>query len=538
VARSAEGGFAALLSFVLAASPACADVVSAGPEAVAVTVYRDQPMTAQRLREEGAWDTSGLAMIAETRTLDLPAGRTRIRFEGVADDIIPASAAVQGLPGALVERNFDYDLLDPGSLIEKSVGERVTIRRVNPKTGKASETPATLRAGPDGVTIETGAGVEALGCGGELQGLVFDHLPEGLADKPTLSIIADAPRAGRYQVTLSYLTVKVDWSADYVARVAADGRTLDLTGWLTLSNRSGVSFANAATAVVAGHLARVAPDLPNIAPRSVSRECWPQGTTTSGEQTEQAEAIGGMAPPPPPAAAPMSLARDEAIVATKTEGRRAIAGALGDYKLYSLVEPTNVAAREVKQIRFLHQTGVKFEKLFVWRADPYPSAGEHDAPAAASVVLSLENKTASGLGLALPAGQVSVRQAQGGGRGGAAGGDEYFIGEHGVRDVPVGEPFELEIGRASDVLVIQRLASNTTSGSGSKERWRLGLDYTLTNAGAAPAIVEVRQDPNREGFKIFAESARHSLKNGADVWRVTVPANGTAVLTYSFEASE
>ena len=59
-------------------------------------------------------------MISETREVDLPAGRTRIRFEGVADAIIPASAAVEGLPGAVIERNFDYDLLDPGSLIEKS----------------------------------------------------------------------------------------------------------------------------------------------------------------------------------------------------------------------------------------------------------------------------------------------------------------------------------------------------------------------------------------------------------------------------------
>src|SRR5579862_5201621 len=110
--------------------PALADVVSSGPEQVAVTVYRDAPTSVARLRDEDAGDASGLAMISETRTLDLPAGRTRIRFEGVADGIIPASAAVRGLPGALVERNFDYDLLDPGSLIEKTVGGAVTIRRI------------------------------------------------------------------------------------------------------------------------------------------------------------------------------------------------------------------------------------------------------------------------------------------------------------------------------------------------------------------------------------------------------------------------
>ena len=233
-------------------------------------------------------------------------------------------------------------------------------------------------------------------------------------------------------------------------------------------------------------------------------------------------------PPPPPS--PQSAAAVTELIVVAEKRQASGRATLGDYKLYSLVEPTTVAARQVKQIRFLHQSGVKFEKLYVWRADPWPSAGEDDDPSPAHVVLSLENKPANGLGLALPAGMVSVRQSQAG--------DEYFIGEHGVRDVPVGEPFELEIGDASDVTMTRALTTDTTVGSGSGKRYRLGLAYTLTNAGGEPATVEVRQDPSREGFKVIAESARHVLKNGADVWRVTVPANGTAALTYTFEASE
>jgi hypothetical protein len=237
------------------AAPAVADVVSPAPEAVTVTVYRDRPMSAEQLRSEDDDDTSGLAMITETRTVDLPAGRTRVSFEGVADEIIPASAKLEGLPGRLIEHDFDYDLLSPGALIERSLGQGVTLRRTNPKTGKVTEEAATLRSGPDGVVVVTAAGgVEALGCGAGPQALVFDHLPPGLADKPTLSVVADTPAAGRYQLKLSYLTVRMSWSADYVARLAPDERSLDLTGWLTLSNRTGDSFAGAPTSVVAGAL--------------------------------------------------------------------------------------------------------------------------------------------------------------------------------------------------------------------------------------------------------------------------------------------
>ena len=517
-----------LLLCAAAASPAAADVVSTAPDAVAVVVYRDRPESAATLRRGGD-QSAGLAMIAETRTVDLPAGRTRIEFQGVADSIIPASAKLEGLPGRQVERDFDYDLLDPGSLIQKSVGQSVTIRRTDPKTGKVTEDIGTLRSGPDGVVVQTSTGVEALGCGAGPQALVFDHLPPGLADRPTLSVIADAPAAGRYKLTLSYLTVRIDWSADYVARLSADGSTLDLTGWLTLFNRSGASFADAPTSVVAGALARVPADLPDIAPKEVETECWPMGTTSDIDRAPE------MPPAAPPPAAFASV--DEVVVTAQRRTQsiqkvpvRTVQTNLGDYKLYSLVEPTTVAARQTKQIRFLHLSGVKFEKLYVANV----GAGEtpDGTPQAASAVLSFENKAANGLGQPLPAGMVSIRQPQA-----LAGGHEVFVGEHGIRDVPTGEPFELKTGTASDVQFQGRVVSDEAFGKGARRRERTALEYTITNAKPVAVTFEVRQSPDREGFHVVAESSAHALKNGDDVWRVSVPANASAVVGYTYEAN-
>src|SRR4029077_16095409 len=126
---------------------------------------------------------------------------------------------------------------------------------------------------------------------------------------------------------------------------------------------------------------------------------------------------------------------------------RARQSELGDYKLYSLVEPTTLAARQTKQIRFLHQRVVKFDKLYVFRADDW-FGFENDPVQPATMVLRFENKTGDGLGLPLPAGEVSVRQPQA-----VVGGRDLFIGEHGVRDVPVGEEFELPVSPASDIQV-------------------------------------------------------------------------------------
>jgi hypothetical protein len=330
--------------------------------------------------------------------------------------------------------------------------------------------------------------------------------------------------------------VKVDWSADYVERIAADGKTLDLTGWLTLSNRSGATFGGAPTSVVAGRLARVDPDLPDITPTDRSDECWPMGTTSDVPQPPEAPALLAPAPavvatdmpsPPPPAKAGTIM--ELAVVAQK----RAVQTELGDYKLYSLVEPTTLAARETKQIRFLHQPKVKFETLYVLNDHPGPHYAGETEPTATKTTLSFENKTADGLGEALPAGAVSMRQPKA-----AAGGLEMYVGENSIRDVPVNEPFEIEVGDASDVEVTTRTVSDTDVGTKDDRRDRASNEYVITNAKHAPVTFELRMPPGQDGLKVRAESVRHTLKNGKLTWRVSVPAGGTETLDLTVDTDE
>ena len=63
--------------------------------------------------------------------MTLPAGETELRFEGVAGGIVPQSAIVTGLPDGIVERNRDAYLLSPESLLDRSLGRRVHLRRTS-----------------------------------------------------------------------------------------------------------------------------------------------------------------------------------------------------------------------------------------------------------------------------------------------------------------------------------------------------------------------------------------------------------------------
>lgn len=513
------------MALVLLASPALADTIaSPRAETTAVTLYRGDARAFQTLqpwqREQAL--KKGLIMVTETRTVSLPAGRHTLRFEGVADGLIPQSAAVEGLPGGVIERNYDYALLSPGTLLERSLNQPVGIVRTNRKTGRQTAESAIVRQGPNGVVLQTATGVEALGCSGGLERVVFDRVPAGLSDKPSLSTLIDVPTAKKVKLTLSYLAIGVNWQADYVARIAPDGKSLDLTGWLTLVNSSGTSFVDAPTQAVAGKLSRVAVSIPPSDTKPIQRDCWPMDTTTHGRPMAQPlVAYDRMVPmPAPPAPMAMAGAPMERVVMTGSRAKLAEQSDLGDYKLYTLPEPVTVAARQTKQVAFLDQKAVAFEKLYMAAVDPWSDYAAGEAPAA-TVLLRLENKAAKGLGKALPAGALAVMES--------AGGQPAFAGEQVLRDVAVGQPFDLAIGRAMDVSIRPRLVSETRS---AKNRVRRTYEVDLANAKSGPITIELRHPPYQPGFKVIREPRRHDIRDGAIAWRFDLSPNSRETVRY------
>ena len=125
------------------------------PADLSVTVYRAP------YRSSGSIDLDqleGFALISETRAVQLPAGMSRLRFEGVADGIEPASAIVTGLD-EVIEKNRDAALLSPSALMSAAVGKSVVLLRTNPKTGKLERLPGTILSDADGgVVFQTVAG--------------------------------------------------------------------------------------------------------------------------------------------------------------------------------------------------------------------------------------------------------------------------------------------------------------------------------------------------------------------------------------------
>jgi hypothetical protein len=521
-------GLALFAAGLFLVSPVLADEVSERPDKVTVTIYHEGYVDTAELTDAKPWQNlwrNGLAFITETRTVDVPAGAGRIEFRGVASTIVPQTADVQGLPAEMLERNFDYDLLSPASLLAKSIGNTVRLIRTDEETGKQTEETAIVRTSPSGTILEIGGKFEAFQCSGGPERLVFDKVPEGLRDTPTLSIRTRAPEAGRYTVTLSYIATGMNWSADYVARIRPDGRSLDLTGWITLANFGDTGFVQSPVEVVAGHLETTGTDVPVDPPATrASTECWPTDIDWATMRNSFVDAVFSEDIGAFPDATAEALQRVPSVTVVST-AQKIEASELGDYKLYALPELSDLLARQTKQVQFLDQEDVPFERFYAYSVFDDDSSSETDEPA--SIFLRLQNTALGKLGKPLPAGSVSVFEV-------TPQGSPVLAGQDRVHDISVGLPVEIVQGRAMDVRVRRTVTKEESPGWWFNKATRAMLEIDVTNEKPVPITFEVYH-PMLERMRIVSESERHVVKPKGATWRFTMAAGERKLLRFTIE---
>ena len=507
-----------LLLAIVTPAAAQTTITSPTPDSTSVTIYRDPE------RGDGGINLNwlnGFALITEQRRIAVPAGESVIRFEGVANGMIAVSAVVTGLPGGVVQKNRDAALLSPAALLDGTLGNRVHLRRTNPATGKVTETEAVIRSGPDNaVVLQTAEGFEGLRCSGLPETLVYDSVPPGLSAKPTLSVTTRSEQAATADITLTYLATGFDWAAHYVARVREDGETLDLFGWLTVANSNDISFSDSQLLAVAGRVNRESDYAALVTPQPspvLNLRCWPMDTTSTADIRMFEEAMARHAPAPPPA--PMMVKMmDSAAEVMVTAQRRAVQEDLGDLKLYRVPMRVDVNANGQKQVALLEKRGVSFDHLY--GATLWPENVTDAAPL--QMLVRMQNKEKDGLGLPLPSGGLALFER--------VSGQDMLVGEDDLRDHAVGEEVEATVGESPQLQY--RLECVACEG-GPKAGYRL----TVTNANDTPAPVEIRLQQS-DAFRYSGISAKLGRKNGDLLWKITVPANGTARLDYTLIRKE
>jgi hypothetical protein len=493
-------------------------------------------------RNAGSFDLNnlnGFAMVTETRLVRLPAGVSRVRFEGVADGIEPASALITGFNGVVIEKNRDARLLSPSALVASAVGKRVGLLRSNRKTGKTERLQGTILSDAGvGVVFKTDEGVEALRCSGLPETFSFDSATD-LSARPTLSVEIRSPRAVTQTVTLSYLARGFDWAADYTASLSADGARLDLGAWVTLANSNSVGFPSAHTQVIAGRVNREQNDRESAmnAGLPIYASCWPQGTTSDQpapavyelyrEERMFKKSVAGR-----PVAAPAALAmREVSLSAAYVQQEQ-----LGDLKLYRVPERTTLASRQSKQVRLMDRSAIPVNTIY--GADL--ATGYPELTSRAHRLLRTQNSVANHLGLPLPSGTVAVF--------GSYAGDRLLEHESGLRDTAVDEELEIDMGESSDAQV-SMTHEKTSIDSAHAQLLPLVPGVFLrsakvddvqrvevSNARAAGIDFELRLSLPGSARIVRADRAV-GTKNGRPIFRFKVSANQTVTVSFQTQGT-
>jgi hypothetical protein len=505
-----------LLLLLLPAFPAAAQevVTSSAPDSVAVTIYRApnrSPDTDMNL----GW-LEGYALVTEKRTVEIPSGHAVIRFEGVAGGMLPESAMVSGLPDGVTEKNLDADLLSPGNLYARSLGRPVVLRRTHPKTGEVHEERAVIRSGPEGsVIVQTRAGFETANCGATQDQLVYGEVPPGLTARPTLSVETSSQAPARVTIALSYLAWGFDWQANYVLKMAEDGKTANMFAWVTLANSDTTSFTDAETAVVGGEVNREDAERSSAQGQSLSFRCYfspvdepppPMNIAPASEEYTDEIVVTAMrvpAPPPPPPPPPPVRVQEEG---------------LGDLRLYRVPMPTTVASMAQKQVAMFELPNVRLATYYV--AEIWPRG---DSRVEVVRHLRMRNLEKEGLGRALPAGQAVIFEP--------FESSPILSGEGILSDTAVGQKVDIAIGEAPPVTAMMETLGSSDQQDNSKSDWQ---DYRLTARNANPWPVQfearLRHDSENRIEKLTVKARSIESLATLTTWRVTIPANGTATL--------
>lgn len=391
----------ALLAAVLAV-PTCAQSVS-GPQSLQLTVYN-----------------GNFALVKDVREITLIKGMNSIDVEDVAAQIDATSVLFKSITApnsvSILEQNYQYDLISPENILNKSVGQRVTFTQYD-QNGQPHTLTGILINPPKngGTVIKTDDGKLVMNPQGQIS---LENMPQGLHPKPTLNWLLNSDQAGKQKAEISYISNGINWNADYVALVNKDDTTLDLSGWVTLNNQSGATYENAKLTLMAG-------DVRRVHQRQVEEYAFDMDNRVLAK-----------------AAAPQFEEKS-----------------FFEYHMYTMERPTTISDKETKQLSLLNAANVPVTKEMIYDArgdwfrnwwypgrpgdpgDGYDTSNYHKV----NVILEVKNSKENHMGMPLPKGKIRVYKLDDDGA-------QQFIGEDMIDHTPKDEKVRLYIGDAFDVV--------------------------------------------------------------------------------------
>jgi hypothetical protein len=440
----------------------------------ALTIYRSD---SDALFENGSSPLAdGHAIVHEQRTLQLAGGKQTVVIDGLPAMLDTEAVAIDLGAGGHVLAQRVLSAGDGGALAAHR-GERV---RVSGGDGKAIAEGTLVSF--DGATLGVRGSDGRIGYVHEFTRIDFPE-SNGLPGS-TLQLVVDG-KAGAAASTLTYPASGLGWRAAYSALLQGDCM-LRLDALASIANRSGRDFPSAKLKLIAGS--------PNFA------------KSGGGPRPMMMKSMAAAAPAPEESPQQSSL---------------------GDYRSYTIDGGLDLPDASVTQVPLYASRDVSCERRWLfenggawfpqkplltpegWQAGNGPVQSQLKFVAA-------EN---------LPSGNLRVLTRD-------KDGHTELLGENRIGDIAKGRDVDIALGVAFDLAATrERTAFSIDKAAREMNE---GFRISLANTGEVARTVTVREHPNRwRGWSLLSSSQKPD-RQSPDLleFRVTVPANGKAVLDY------
>jgi hypothetical protein len=432
----------------------------------------------------------GYAVVRETLPIDLKSGLNQVSFAGATAQVEADSVILRDIAGKaefqILEQSYRNDPVSQSMLLSLFEGKTLEFNRRETNKPDRLVTGKVVRSGfvPGGNFVEPIIEVD-----GKLQFSlpgepIFPSLGTDNVLKPTLNWKLNSASSGKIDAEVAYLSRGFSWEASYNLVAPEKGDTVDIVGWVTMNNQSGMTFADAKLKLMAGDVHRVEE---NVA--------MPFATTAKGR---------GM------------MAMADAVVTEKS---------FDEFHLYTLGNPVTLRDKETKQVEFVRATGVKAERIYVYEGGGYSRRGS-SAAGKVQVFREFKNAEANKLGLALPKGKLRFysqdddRQLE-------------FVGENQIDHTPKNEVIRVFTGNSFDLVGQRRLVSQTENNS--EHVATQTIEVKVRNRKKEPAEIRVVEHATRGGnWTLTAQSQPHEKKDATTFeFRVPLQPDEEKTVTYT-----
>ncbi len=428
---------------------------------------------------------SNIGLIKDTRKIELPVGKdNELRFMDVASYIMPVTVHVKSLNAPsrfmILEQNYEYDLMNQKKLLDKYVGKKIKLMENNQYQDRKNIVDAILLSNNNGPIYKIDDEIYLSYPGYQ----ILPEIPENLISKPTLTWLYDNQSSKAHNVQVSYLTKNITWKADYIFVLNKADTMADLTGWVTIDNKSGAVYKKAKLKLVAGEVNRVKD-------RSPRKEMRMMDMAFNSEAT----------------------------------GAQFVEKAFFEYHIYDLQRPTDIKNNQTKQISLLEANDVQITKEFlVYGEQGYYTRQyrEQNPKQKVYVFVRFENSERNKLGMPLPAGVMRLYKQD-------DKGSLQFIGEDKIDHTPKDEEVKLKVGEAFDVVVERK---QTDFKKISTRVYETEWELEIKNHKSEKIVVGLIE-PLHGDWKIIYNNQPYEKIGAFSVrFNVEVPKNGKSVVKY------